>query len=280
MKCYANAKINLALNVLTKRDDGYHELDMVMVPIDLYDTIYIDVLDNAEGSHVEFDDYSIPENNTVTKAIKVMRNHFHFKQHFDIYIKKRIPSQAGLGGGSADAAMVMQAIKELLNISCTHEKLLSLAKEIGADVPFFLINKPARVQGIGEIVTPFVMKDKLPMILIKPFKGCDTKKVYQNYDEHPCLTHLEIMPAITKLEKGQYDDIEKELQNELFEGANKECGDIGRIVKQLHDDGFSWVGMTGSGSMVYAIEKDEQKLLKAKKKYQKKGYYVVLSAII
>lgn len=280
MKCYANAKINLALNVLTKRDDGYHELDMIMVPIDLYDTIYIDVLDDAECSQVEFDDYSIPENNTVTKAIKVMRDHFHFNNHFDIYIKKRIPSQAGLGGGSADAAMVMQAIKELLKLSCSQEELLFLAKKIGADVPFFLINKPARVQGIGEIVTPFTLNDKLPMILIKPFKGCNTKKVYQNYDDNPCSIHLDIESAITKLEKGLYDDVEKELQNELLEGANKECGDIGRIIQQLRDDGFSWVGMTGSGSMVYAIEKDEHKLLKAKKKYQEKGYYVVLSAII
>ena len=123
MKLKANAKVNVALQVVGRRVDGYHNLDMVMLPIGLYDTIEIEVLDEEYETNVEFDDYSIPlgDKNSVNKAIRLLREKYHFKEEFDVFVEKGIPSQAGLGGGSSDAAFVIKAIVEMLKIDAKKE---------------------------------------------------------------------------------------------------------------------------------------------------------------
>ncbi len=280
MKGYANAKINLALQVKGKRKDGYHELDMIMAPIDLYDTITVDILEDEYETIVEFTDYSIPATNTVTKAIDLLRARYHFKDKLAVYVHKHIPSEAGLGGGSADAAFVLRAVKELLNLPISNQELIDIAKEIGADVPFFLENKIARVQGIGEKIIPITIKDKPSLLIVKPFKGCSTKMVFDNFDNHPITEHQDLEKAVECLKKGEYTNIEEYLTNELLDAANKECGDIKRIIAQLKEDGFTWVSMSGSGSVVFAVSFDEEKLIRAEQFYKSKGYYVVLSSII
>ncbi len=152
MEIKAHAKINLCLNVVGRRDDGYHELEMVMVPLTLHDTIYIELSDKDEYS---CSDQSLPMDlsNTVVKAVELMRKTFGFKEHFKVHIQKEIPSQAGLAGGSADAAAVMKAIRELLKIDVSIEELSQLGKQVGADVPFCVMETCALVKGIGEKIS-------------------------------------------------------------------------------------------------------------------------------
>ncbi len=282
MKVKANAKINIHLKIISTREDGYHNLEMVMAPIDLYDTISIDVLSEEYETNVEFDDYSIPlgANNSVNKAIELLRKKYKFKEEFDVYIEKRIPSQSGLGGGSADAAFIMRAIVDLLNLPASEEELIELGKEIGADVPFFLINKTAKVEGIGESITPFELKDKPYVLLIKPFLGCSTKEVYEKYDLLDKNNDGDIYKTINALKEGDLKKVDVHRVNDLEKPACEILNDIKTIMNCLKYDGFETVGMSGSGSTVFALSFNKDLCIQKSEYYKQKGYYVILTSII
>ena len=282
MKVKANAKINIALKVVSSRLDGYHDLDMIMVPIDLYDTIDIEVLSEEYETNVEFDDYSIPlgEKNSVNKAINLLREKFGFKEEFDVYVEKRIPSEAGLGGGSSDAAFTLKAIVDLLKLPISEEELIELGKKIGADVPFFLINKPSRVEGIGEKITPFELKEKPLVLLVKPFLGCSTKEIFKEFDLNKENIEGDITLAITALQEGNLEEVNKYRLNDLEKPAIKFLNDINTVLESLKNDGFEVVGMSGSGSTCFALSFNKELLLEKSKYYKQKGYYVLLTSII
>lgn len=276
----ANAKINLALHVVNQKEDGYHQLDMIMVPIALYDTIEIERLGEDYEATVEFDDYSIPASNSVTKAITKMREHFHFEDAFSIYIEKGIPSEAGLGGGSADAAFVMKAIVELLHLKATEEELIDIAKQVGADVPFFIKNQPCRVEGIGEKLTPISIQKNYFALLVKPFLGCSTKEIFKRFDEEKLKYSSSIEESILALKEGKDEILAYTLQNDLEAVASQFLGDIERVHRSLKEDGFSLVLMSGSGSTVFALSENKEQIQKAYDKYKQKGYYVQITSII
>lgn len=282
MKVKANAKINIALKIVSNREDGYHDLEMIMVPIDLYDVINIEILDDEYETNVEFDDYSIPlgSQNSVNKAIEALRNRFKFKEEFDVYVEKRIPSQAGLGGGSADAAFTLMAVADLLKLSLSEEELVEIGKEIGADVPFFMVNKAAKVEGIGEKITPFELKEKPYVLLVKPFLGCSTKEVYNNYDLLDKTEKGDIEKTIEALQDGDLKRVNEYRYNDLEKPAIMILNDIDRIINSLKNDGFEVVGMSGSGSTIFALSFDKALCMKKSEYYKQKGYYVILTSII
>lgn len=282
MKIKANAKINIALKVVGTRENGYHDLDMIMVPIGLYDVIDIEVLSDEYETNVEFDDYSIPlgPKNTINKAIELLRDKYHFKEEFDVYVEKGIPSEAGLGGGSSDAAFVLKAIVDLLKLPASEEELIEIGKKIGADVPFFIKNSPARVTGIGEYITPFELENKPGVLLVKPFIGCSTKEVFKEFDLAKENQDGDILKAIEALQEGKLEQVQKYRLNDLEKPAIKFLSDIQKIIKNLKDDGFEVVGMSGSGSTVFALSNNRALLLEKSKYYKQKGYYVVLTSII
>ncbi len=277
----ANAKINLALNVVRKRKDGYHDLDMVMVPLDLCDTIEISLLSDEYETDLFIDDYSIPtdQRNTVFQAIQKLRERYFFTQEFTIDIHKEIPTEAGLGGGSSDAAAVLKAIIEMLHLPVQEQELLEIAKEIGADVPYFIKNKAAHVEGIGEKITPIKMKKAYSVLLVKPFLGCSTKEIFKRHtiqNQH----RADISLLIDGLETGDFEKIAKGSGNDLTSDAVSLLGDIERIIHTLHDFGFSCVNMSGSGSTVYALSEDKTTLERAQNFFKQKGYYVKITSII
>ena len=149
----AYAKINIVLDVIDKRTDGYHDIKSIMLPLELHDSIIIDTIDNLNG-----DDFIVCDNfkvgiskyNLCHKAIQIARETWGFKERFDVSIHKNIFLQSGLGGGSADAAAVLRAIIKLLKLDITKQELIDVATRIGADVPFMIFNKPAYVSGIGN----------------------------------------------------------------------------------------------------------------------------------
>ena len=276
----ANAKVNLSLSIVGTRKDGYHDLDMIMVPISLYDTIEIEVLDDEYETLVEMDDYSIPPQNSVTKAIALMKEHFHIEKDFSVYIHKRIPSEAGLGGGSSDAAFVMKAIVQLMKIQTTDEELIELGKKIGADVPFFTKNCPARVQGIGEKITPIEGVRNYKLLLMKPFLGCSTKEIFHLFDQNHLHYDSQVEKAIQALKENNIKDLAIYLQNDLEEPAFSCLEDIKRIKEILKSEGLEVIKMSGSGSTIFALSEDEELLKRIMKKYQQKGYYLQIVSIL
>ncbi len=282
MKVLSNAKINIALKVTGKKEDGYHTLDMVNVPLALHDIIEIDILDDEYETNVEFDDYSIPlgEQNTINKAIKILRDRFGFKEEFDIFVEKHIPTESGLGGGSSNAAFVLKAIVELLKLPISEQELIELAANIGADIPYFIINKPARVQGIGEHITPFEIKDKPYVLLVKPFIGCSTKEVFQKYDELNIISDGNNEKVIKGLIDNDLKEVDENANNDLTLASISFLSDIERIINSLKNDGIEVVSMTGAGSTIYALSSNYDLLLEKSNYYKSIGYYTILTSII
>ncbi len=180
MKVRAHAKINLGLNVVGKREDGYHELEMVMMPISLHDLIYVNRMDKEE-IQITSNSKSIPtnESNIMYKAAVLMKERYHLPGGMLIHIYKHIPIQAGLAGGSADGAAVLRAINDMYKLHLSKETLANIGAELGADIPFCIYEKPAFVEGIGEKLT-FIEQhfDDVYILLVKPRRGVSTKKSF------------------------------------------------------------------------------------------------------
>lgn len=279
----AYAKINLALNVYDKLENGYHNIDMVTIPLSLHDTIELESLPKGYGTFITSDDVSLPtdESNLSNVALTKFKEKFPFDRNFLIHIYKRIPMSAGLGGGSADAAAVINALKKKLKINILDEDLISLGSSIGADVPFCLYNKPARCKGIGEKLEFFTLKKKYYVLLIKPSQGVSTKDAYETFDTlnpKPELSNIDNL--IKALEEGNDEIIAKEMKNSLQESAIKFVPEIHRIIETLKNDGFDMTMMSGSGSTVFSMSTNYQALLKESKKFDETKYTLILTTTI
>lgn len=272
MKENAHAKINLTLNVVGRKPNGYHELDMIMLPLELCDEVEIDFADEdiftSDDSFVVMD-----EHNTVWKACKLMKETYGIKECFRIHLHKRIPSQAGLAGGSADAAAVIRGINALCQLNKSIEELAQLGKQVGADVPFCVLDQSARVQGIGEILTPFACDWQPLVLLIKPSVGVSTKEAFQTLDFVKC-PHPDAAIIQKLLETKQYDEISKHIDNSLEYSAFKLVPQIQDIKQDLVSRGFEMVLMSGSGSSVFAITYDQTLMDNTICDYQNKDVFV------
>ncbi len=274
----AYAKINLCLDVVKKRDDGYHEMNMIMVPINFYDVVKIEISDEMKfESNARYIGFN--EKNTIYKAIKVLREEYHFKENFHIKLTKHIPTQAGLAGGSADGAATLRLINKLLKLNISDEIMNELAKKVGADVPFCMKNQPAQVSGIGEKLDYFSFTSDFHVFLVKPYKGVSTKTAFNtlNFDE---CSHPNIEKVKTALINQDYDIFVSSLGNTLEYSAFKLVPEIKEIKKELISCGFDGVLMSGSGSTVFAITKEKKILNIATKIFRKKGYFTRSTAIL
>lgn len=275
------AKINLALNVVDKREDGYHDLDMVMAPIDLHDAIEISVLPNTFETYITCDDFSLEVNeyNLCSIAVRKIKEKYNIDKSFRIHIHKNIPIGAGLGGGSSNAAAVINAIKNLLKLNMTEQEEIELAKSIGADVPFFLNSLPARVEGIGEKLTPIKIKKQYYVLLVKPTKGIITKEAYRTYDEVGSDHHADVDKLVESLINGE-ESLINYMGNDLEKASIKLLPIIREVKELLIMDGLENVLMSGSGSSVFAISTNKLELEKEYKKLDKLGYDVYLSKVL
>lgn len=276
----AYAKINLAINVFDKREDGYHDVDMVMIPLELHDIIELDPMPNGYESYITSDDISLPtdESNLSYKAFLKLRKEFNMNKNFMIHIYKRIPMSAGLGGGSADAAAVFNAISKYCKMSLSYDEIIKATKEIGGDVPFCIYNRPARCKGIGEELEFFTMKKKYHVLLIKPKQGVITKEAYAGFDEltiKPELSNIDRL--IEGLKNDEEDVIIQEMKNGLQPSAIKLVPEIQNIIDVLNETGLKMVLMSGSGSTVFALSTDKNLIQKAAQKFDKHNYKVVIT---
>lgn len=254
MEIKANAKINLCLDVVRRMENGYHEMDMIMVPIALHDTLYI-TKSEVDELLCENASMLMDENNTIIRARNLMREVFSIKQCFRIEVIKRIPMEAGMAGGSADAAATMKGIWKLMELSCSLEELADLGKRIGADVPFCIINACSLVQGIGEKVTRFTSACKFHVLLVKPAQGVSTGKAFQTLD-FTCCEHPDTGACKQALEQGDRASFYRYSGNTLEQSAFRMVPEIQKIKERLLKLGFDFVLMSGSGSTVFAISED------------------------
>ena len=273
------AKINISLNITKKREDGFHELDSVMLPISLHDSLVISKL-NGPDNFVTVDDFSIRtfSYNLATLSIDKLQSAYHFNDKFRVLIHKVIPIQAGLGGGSSNAAFTMKAVNSMLKLGATDEELINLGKTLGCDIPFFIKCKPARVQGIGEILTSITIKNNYYVLLVKPELGCSTREVYALSDTMD-LKVGNIENVIKALEEGDDDLLAKNISNALQEPAIELVPVIQSIIDELHQNGLKMVQVTGSGSAVFALSTNKKQLKEVFKKLDDR-YEVELAKVI
>lgn len=255
MKKKSFAKVNLSLDVVKKRDDGYHELDMIMVPIDLFDTVSINIA--KEMSMVTNKSFiPLDERNTIIKAIEVLRDKYDFVENFEIELVKNTPTQGGMGGGSANAATTITMINEMLNLKMSEFDMMEVAKKVGADVPFCVYGKPARVMGFGEILKPIQHNLDYYMFIIKPKWGVSTPQAFKNLDLDN-LYHPKTNEVILALENSDYQLFIESIGNSLEAGAIEIVPQIKTLKAELLDFGFDVAIMSGSGSTVFGISQDE-----------------------
>lgn len=278
----AFAKINLAIDVKKRDENGYHDIDMVTLPITLHDVLEMEQLISRHGIFITSDDPSLicDEGNLAFKALKAMEDNFSFSKGYRIQIYKRIPMNAGLGGGSADAAGIIRAICKLYNMDAHDPKIIKVARSIGSDVPFCLLNKPARVLGTGENIIPLDSKLDYHVIIIKPHKGLSTKDVYEKYDTIPEeeREHPDISALIEAIKIGDEQKMFKNMKNGLYKPASLLCPVISGILNDFKKMGFPLYSMTGSGNACFALSKDLEQIEKAKNYFTSLNYITITAS--
>ena len=261
------AKINLSLNIVGKREDGYHLLDMVMVPIELHDSIIISHLGkNLIDNFVTVDDFSngLIHYNLASSAINALTKKYNCDAHFRVYIHKVIPMQAGLGGGSSNAAFTMKAVNQMLKLNASDQELIELATPLGADIPFFINCVPARCGGIGEELQSIEIKNNYNVLIVKPNEGCSTKEVFKLFDSIGGK-EANVDKVIEALKEGNDELLVENMGNMLEKAAISICPEIKTIKEYLLNSGVKLVMMSGSGSSVFALSTDKSLLKKIRK---------------
>ena len=256
MKYRAYAKINLSLDVFDVREDGYHDISSIMVPISFYDELKISIADKdtyrCNKSFIRFN-----EHNSIIKMITILQDKYDLHDHYAIDLNKTVPIKAGLGGGTADAAATLKIFQRLYKLQMSPEEIIDVCLQVGADVPFNYCNMPAVVGGIGDQITPFVMKKQYAVLLVKPKSGVSTRKAYELLDMESC-DHPDIERLKGALETGA--SIKGLLGNSLQQPAFVLNKDILAIQKKLASFGCGEVLMSGSGSTVFCIDEDHSKI--------------------
>lgn len=257
LKSYA--KINICLNVVGKREDGYHELDMIILPLKLHDSLFVTELKNANDHFVTIDDFSLGlfKYNIATATIEKMQKVYNFNQKFRITIHKNIPMQSGLGGGSSNAGAVINAVNEYCKLNMSDEEKVKIATGLGADVPFFIFNKPARCRGIGEKLDFINVKNDYYALIVKPSQGCSTQQIYEVSDTMD-LPIGDVEKVQRALETGDDDLLADSIFNALEGPAISVVPEIQAIKNKLYAAGLKIVQMSGSGSSVFALSTDKK----------------------
>lgn len=264
IKRKAYGKINLSLDVIGKRDNGYHEVEMVMQRVSLHDTVTIKKV--ASGITLNSNNKELPlnEGNIAYQAATLMIAHFHLVEGVEITIDKNIPVAAGMAGGSTDAAAVLLGMNELFALQASEETLAKLALTLGADVPFCLGEKTALAQGIGEILTPLTPLCDCSILISKPNFGVSTKWVYESFDATTKIKHPDTKSLIEAINKEDLQKIAEQMENVLEAVTAKKYPEITELKKLMKAKGALGSMMTGSGPTVFGLFAKEEEASQAK----------------
>lgn len=274
----AYAKINLTLDVVGKRDDGYHLIRSVMQPISLADEVTVTKTDDKSIT-IKCSDPKVPcdERNTAHKAcVKFFDFTGICNTGVEISIEKHIPSEAGLGGGSSDAAVVIKLLDKIFDTKLSLDEMLAISAMVGADVPFCITSKTALCEGMGEVITPLPAIKKHCVLLIKPDFGVSTPLAYRMFDEKLIETMYssDKMIAAIQSESSITNLLSNDLENAI---ENKKIADIKNELLDLGADGAL---MSGSGSCVYGLFNDKDSAFTAYKALCDKYAFVHLAETV
>lgn len=260
----ALAKINLGLDVVRKREDGYHEVRMIMQTISLYDKIFIKKTKNT-GIKVSTNLYYLPnnENNLVYKAAKLLIDEFEIKNGVSMKLEKYIPVAAGMAGGSADAAAVLIGMNKLFGLGLSRKQLMDRGVSIGADVPYCIMRGTALAEGIGERLTKLKPLPKCYILIAKPGISVSTKFVYGNLKADEIEKHPDIDGIIEAINNADILSVAERLGNVLEDVTIREYPVIDELKQFMKDRGALNSLMSGSGPTVFGIFTDKDMADKA-----------------
>lgn len=262
----ALAKINLGLDVVRRREDGYHEVRMIMQTIYLYDRL--DIKRTQEpGIQIQTNLSFLPvnENNLIYKAAKLLMDEFSITDGVSVKLDKRIPVAAGMAGGSTDAAAMLIGVNRLFSLGLTKRQLMERGVQIGADVPYCIMRGTALAEGIGEALSPLPPMVKCPVLIAKPSISVSTKFVYQNLKLDDTTIHPDIDRLIDDIKAKNLHDIAAHMGNVLETVTIPNYPVIDEIKKHMLSNGAVGAMMSGSGPTVFGLFDDEDTAKKAYK---------------
>ena len=259
----AYGKINIGLDVIRKREDGYHDLDMIMQTVGVYDDVIISREDGTQTYEIEVStDADILPNdkgNLAFMAAKVLMEAYDIKSKVKIHINKRIPIAGGMAGGSADCAAVLRGVNKLFQLGLTDEQLQEYGVKLGADVPYCIAGGTKRAQGIGEILTDLPTPPKCYVIIAKPDAFVSTKFVYSHIRPAQIENHPDIDGIIESIKAGDLYGMCEKIANVMEDVTIPEYPIIQKVKDILKSNGAVNALMSGSGPTVFGIYDDEEK---------------------
>jgi len=255
----AMGKINLGLDVVRRREDGYHEVRMVMQMVNLYDRIKITKIRRPKiyiSSNLPF--LPINENNIAYQAAKLLMDEFKLRSGVYIEIEKHIPVAAGMAGGSSDAASVLHGINRLFHLNLSKSQLMERGVKLGADVPFCISRRTSLCEGIGEIITPLQSIPDCYILIAKPGFSVSTKHVYENLNIDAISTHPDIDGLVNAVSRQDIHGIAGHMANVLETVTAVEYPDIEKIKDLMCQNGALNAMMSGSGPTIFGIFKHKK----------------------
>lgn len=272
MELKALGKINLGLDVLGKRPDGYHDVRMVMQTIYLYDQITI-TKRKEPGIGLSTNLFYLPvnENNLAYRAAKLLMDEFEIRSGVDIFLEKHIPVAAGMAGGSSNAAAVLYGINRMFDLGLSTEELMKRGVSLGADVPYCIMRGTVLAEGIGEILTPLPPMPRCQIVVAKPPVSVSTKMVYEKIDSRRIVEHPDIDGIIDGLKEGDVTKIASCMGNVLEQVTVEEYPVIDKIKRLMNEGGAKGAMMSGSGPTVFGIFTEKSLAKKAALKIREAG---------
>ena len=272
IKLKALAKINLGLDVVRRREDGYHEVRMVMQTIHLYDQLLIQKSETPGIQiHSNLSFLPVNENNLVYKAGKLLMDEFDIHTGVSVELNKHIPVAAGMAGGSTDAAAMLYGMNQLFGLKLKRKDLMERGVQIGADVPYCIMRGTALAEGIGEKLSSLPPMVKCPVLIAKPAVSVSTKFVYQNLKLNEQTPHPDIDALITDIRNSDLDNICADMGNVLETVTIPNYPVIAQMKEQMLKSGAKASMMSGSGPTVFGLFGDEETAQRARAEMKASG---------
>lgn len=268
----AMGKINLGLDVVRKREDGYHEVRMIMQTVGVYDRISLK-RSRTPGIRITTNLYFLPvnENNLVYKAAQMLMEEFQIQEGLEINLQKYIPVAAGMAGGSADAATMLYGVNRMFRLGLSQKSLMERGVKLGADVPYCLMRGTALSEGIGEVLTRLPAAPACKVLIAKPGISVSTKYVYGHLDAAGIKEHPDIDGMTEAIREGSYEGVVERLGNVLETVTQERYPVIGEIKELLKENGADGALMSGSGPTVFGLFREEKKAREALRALEKSG---------
>lgn len=272
MELKALGKINLGLDVLGRRENGYHDVRMVMQTLYLYDQITIEKTEKP-GIELSTNLFYLPvnENNLAYRAADLLMQEFGVEEGVKITLEKHIPVAAGMAGGSSNAAAVLYGINRMFSLGLSQEELIERGVKLGADVPYCIMRGTVLAEGIGEILTPLPAMPRCTVLVAKPPISVSTKLVYEKLDAHEIENHPDIDGVLEGLERQDLKKIASSMGNVLERVTVEEYPVIEEIKEMMKENGALNAMMSGSGPTVFGLYSDKRMAKEAAQKIKESG---------